>query len=85
MPFVWDGHDNATRMNDTGHGIGMHRYEWRDHELLTNIERLLTDVSIRMRLDQTSRWMQERDGRITAARHIDRLLSSTSSGRLVEV
>ena len=27
MPFVWDGHDNAQRVNDTNHGIGMHRYD----------------------------------------------------------
>ena len=78
MPFVWDGHDNATRMNDTEHGIGMHRYEWSDDELLGNIERLLTDSSIRARLDETSRYMQEQDGRMTAARRIDRLLGSTS-------
>ena len=77
MPFVWDGHDNATRMNDTGHGIGMHRYEWTDAELLGNIERLRTDRSIQERLAKTSRAMQEQDGRMTAARSIDRLLSST--------
>jgi MGT family glycosyltransferase len=78
MPFVWDGHDNATRMNDTGHGIGMHRYEWTDDELLGNIERLRTDASIQARLAETSRTMREQDGRMTAARSIDRLLSSTS-------
>ena len=76
MPFVWDGHDNAQRMNDTGHGIGMHRYEWSDGELLANIARLLTDASIQGRLEETSRWMQKSDGRITAARSIDNLLSS---------
>ena len=75
MPFVWDGHDNATRMNDTGHGIGMHRYEWSDDELLANIERLRTDASIQARLEETSRYMQKQDGRMTAARAIDRLLA----------
>ncbi len=78
MPFVWDGHDNAARMNDTGHGIGMHRYEWTDDELLGNIERLRTDSGIQARLKETSRIMRERDGRMTAARRIDRLLSATS-------
>jgi UDP:flavonoid glycosyltransferase YjiC (YdhE family) len=78
MPFVWDGHDNATRMNDTGHGIGMHRYEWTDGELLDNIERLRTDPSIQARLEETSRYMQERDGRMTAAHSIDGLLRGTS-------
>jgi UDP:flavonoid glycosyltransferase YjiC (YdhE family) len=78
MPFVWDGHDNATRMNDTGHGIGMHRYEWSDEELLGNIERLRTDPSIQARIAETSQYMQKQDGRMTAARSIDRLLTSTS-------
>ena len=76
MPFVWDGHDNATRVNDTGHGIGMHRYEWSDDELLGNIERLRTDTSIRTRLAKTSRIMQQQNGRLTAARSIDRLVAS---------
>jgi len=77
MPFVWDGHDNAQRMNDTGHGIGMHRYEWTDDELLGNIERLLTDSAIRARLKQTSDYMQAHDGRQEAARRIDALLRSS--------
>ncbi len=76
MPFVWDGHDNAQRVNDTGHGIGMHRYEWTDEELLGNIDRLLTNSSIRDRLEQTSAYMRARDGRREAARRIDALLSS---------
>jgi len=76
MPFVWDGHDNAQRVNDTGHGIGMHRYEWSDAELLGNIERLLTDAGIKARLAETSAYMQAHDGRQTAARRIDALLGS---------
>ena len=78
MPFVWDGHDNAKRVNETAHGIGMHRYEWADDELLGNIERLRTDASIQARLAETSRIMREQDGRRTAARSIDRLLVSAS-------
>jgi MGT family glycosyltransferase len=83
MPFVWDGHDNATRVNDTGHGIGMHRYEWSDEDLLGNIERLRTDAAIQGRLAQTSRHMQAQDGRMTAARSIDRLLATTAPPRSV--
>ena len=74
MPFVWDGHDNAQRVNDTGHGIGMHRYEWSDDELLGNIERLMTDEGLKSRLKETSAYMQAEDGRMTAARRIDKLL-----------
>ena len=27
LPYVWDGHDNATRVQETGHGLKMHRYD----------------------------------------------------------
>ncbi len=30
MPYVWDGHDNATRVQETGHGFKMPRYDWTD-------------------------------------------------------
>ena len=74
MPFVWDGHDNARRVNDTAHGIGMHRYEWTDAELRGNVERLLTDEKIRANVTATSRHMQAQDGRMRAAKAIDRLI-----------
>ena len=28
MPYVWDGHDNATRVQETGHGFKLDRYNW---------------------------------------------------------
>ena len=28
MPYVWDGHDNATRVHETRHGLKMPRYDW---------------------------------------------------------
>lgn len=77
MPFVWDGHDNARRVSDTGHGIGMHRYDWSDDELLDNVRRLLVDEGIRARLRETSAWMQAHDGRRTAATRIDALIGQT--------
>ena len=76
MPFVWDGHDNARRVNDTNHGIGMQRYEWRDEELLGNIERVLTDQKMRSTVKETSEYMQAQDGRMRAANAIDQLLAN---------
>ena len=32
MPYVWDGHDNATRVQETGHGLKLSRYDWTDAE-----------------------------------------------------
>jgi len=77
MPFVWDGHDNARRVNDTNHGIGMHRYDWSDDQLLDNVRRLLVDEAIQARLRETSAWMQAHDGRMTAATRIQAVLAAT--------
>ena len=76
MPFVWDGHDNATRVNNTKHGIGMSRYEWTDEELLANIETVLHDDKIRANVKATSEYMQAQDGRMRAANAINDLLES---------
>ena len=76
MPFVWDGHDNARRVNDTKHGIGMPRYDWRDEELLSNIERVLNDEEMRANVKATSEYMQAQDGRMRAANAINNLLAS---------
>jgi MGT family glycosyltransferase len=76
MPFVWDGHDNATRVNDTKHGIGMNRYEWTDEELLGNIVTVLNDAEMRANVKATSEYMQAQDGRMRAANAINDLLGS---------
>ena len=38
MPYVWDGHDNATRVEETGHGFKMPRYDWTEAELLAKLD-----------------------------------------------
>ena len=45
MPYVWDGHDNATRVHETRHGLKMPRYDWTEADLARNLETLLTDPS----------------------------------------
>ncbi|MDO8863828.1 glycosyltransferase [Haliea sp. E1-2-M8] len=78
MPFVWDGHDNAQRVNDTRHGIGMHRYEWSDNEFLDNIRTLLSDEEIRSNVRATSEYMRSQDGKEKAAEAIDQFLQSST-------
>ena len=46
MPYVWDGHDNAMRVQETGHGFHSDRYEWTDAELTAQIEACLTDADL---------------------------------------
>ena len=68
MPYVWDGHDNAMRVEETGHGHRLDRYEWTDEELLSMLEGMLTDTAMQDRLRATSAHMQSRSGTQKAAR-----------------
>ncbi|MBB3771297.1 MGT family glycosyltransferase [Angulomicrobium tetraedrale] len=68
MPYVWDGHDNAMRVEETGHGFRSERYEWSDAELIAKIEACLTDPAIAAKLKTTSAHMQACEGPKKAAR-----------------
>ena len=76
MPYVWDGHDNATRVQETGHGLKMHRANWTDDELAAALNTLLTDSQMHARLKATSVHMKAADGRQKAADIIERFLNS---------
>ena len=74
MPYVWDGHDNATRVQETNHGLKMHRADWRDEELAAALDTLINDRSMHEKLAATSAHMQSRDGTRKAARLLGGLL-----------
>lgn len=73
LPYVWDGHDNATRVQETGHGLKMDRYKWREAELAGALETLLTDRAMHTKLRQTSAHMRAQDGTQKAAELLDAL------------
>lgn len=73
MPYVWDGHDNATRVQETGHGFKMHRSDWTEGELARNLGDMLTSKAMQDRLAATSAHMQARHGPTKAAELLDRL------------
>ncbi|MQT14965.1 nucleotide disphospho-sugar-binding domain-containing protein [Segnochrobactrum spirostomi] len=75
MPYVWDGHDNATRVEETGHGFKMPRYEWTDDELAAKIEACLTDAAMKAKLAATSAHMQAQSGPAKAAKILEGLMS----------
>jgi MGT family glycosyltransferase len=77
MPYVWDGHDNATRVHETGHGIKMHRNDWRPEELGRNLEFILTDRAMKQRLAATSVHMRGQPGPEKAAKLLDALLKAS--------
>jgi MGT family glycosyltransferase len=73
MPYVWDGHDNAMRVQETGHGFRMDRYEWTDAELIAKLEQLLNDKAMAKKLVATSAHMQSSRGTEKAARLLSQL------------
>ena len=74
MPYVWDGHDNATRGHETGHGLKLDRYRWTQAELASKIEALLSDTGMCERLRATSARMHAEHGPTKAARLVNALL-----------
>ena len=68
MSYVWDGHDNAMRVQETGHGFRSERYDWTDEELIEMIETCLNDTAMARRLKATSEHMQSQNGQAKAAR-----------------
>ena len=78
MPYVWDGHDNAMRVQETGHGFKLARYDWTEAELLAKIESCLTDPAMKA-LAATSAHMQAQNGPEKAARLLEGLCDATST------
>lgn len=79
MPYVWDGHDNATRVDETGHGIKMHRNNWSGDDLANNIQRLLTDALMHDKLLKASTQMQSQQGPTQASSQLAALLKGNSN------
>ncbi len=67
MPFSWEGHDNAQRIEDKGYGAQLPRYDWSDEEFAATLDRLMTDEAMHARLATTSAHMQKQHGHAKAA------------------
>jgi UDP:flavonoid glycosyltransferase YjiC (YdhE family) len=76
MPYVWDGHDNATRIQETGHGFHLHRYDWTEAQLAERLAACLNDPGLRARLERIGAHMQAHNGPAKAARLLDGLLAA---------
>lgn len=74
MPYVWDGHDNATRVQETGHGLKLHRANWSQTQLAEAVERLLHDPEMAARLRATSQQMRSSPGPERAAQLLHQLI-----------
>lgn len=76
MPYVWDGHDNATRVAETGHGFKLPRYEWTPETLADTLDAALNDRAMAHRLAATAADMHGEHGPSKAARLLDGLLGN---------
>ncbi len=74
MPYVWDGHDNAMRAQETGHGFRFDRYEWTDADLERALHACISDKTMQIKLGATSKAMQSQHGPTKAARILDGIL-----------
>jgi MGT family glycosyltransferase len=74
MPYVWDGHDNATRVDEAGHGFYLHRLNWTKEELAEKINRMMSDEKMKATLAATSAHMQGQNGPVKAAKLLDELV-----------
>ena len=74
MPYVWDGHDNAKRVAETGHGHHLHRNHWKPKELRATIESMLSNKAMQERLAATSAHMRSEHGPTKAAAILSGLL-----------
>lgn len=70
MPYCWDGHDNATRAEETGVGRKLARYDWADGELVGKIESLIGDTAMQQRLGANAERMKRAAGATVAARSV---------------
>jgi MGT family glycosyltransferase len=68
MPFAWDGHDNAMRVQETGHGFRLTRADWTEAELAARVHECLHDRALHARLAATGARMRSQDGPAKAAR-----------------
>ena len=78
MPYCWDGHDNATHIDERGYGIKLDRYAWSDADIEGAVARMVTDKAMGDRLAKLSRHMQSQDGRRKGAEELDRLLKRSA-------
>jgi MGT family glycosyltransferase len=74
MPFAWDGHDNATRVQETGHGFTLSRADWTEAALAARLRDCLHERALRERLAATSKHMAAQSGPAKAARLLVGLL-----------
>ena len=73
LPLFWDQVDNAQRVDETGFGVRLSTYGFRDEEMTGAVDRLLADAALRTRMAGIAARMQAAAGTTRAADLIERV------------
>jgi MGT family glycosyltransferase len=73
LPIFWDQHDNAQRVDETGYGLRLATYSHDPAELVTALDRALSDEALRKRCAAAGSRLRRRPGTVLAADLIERL------------
>ncbi len=73
LPLFWDQVDNAQRVDETGFGVRLSTYGFRDEELTGAIDRLLADRALAARFAAMSARIKSEPGTAKAADLIERV------------
>ena len=73
LPLFWDQVDNAQRVDETGFGVRLSTYGFREEELTRAVDRLLGDVSLRTRMAAMSARIRGTSGTVRAAELIEQV------------
>lgn len=73
LPLFWDQYDNAQRLADTGYGARLPTYGWTEEQLLSTVERLITDQDLAGRMRANAREIQAKQGRTLSAELLERV------------
>ncbi len=73
LPLFWDQVDNAQRVDETGFGVRLSTYGFRDDELTSAVDRLVGDSSLHARMAAMSSRIRATSGTVRAADLVERV------------
>jgi MGT family glycosyltransferase len=78
LPLFWDQYDNAQRVHELGFGVRLDPYRFTDQQMHDAIDSLLTNYTLRSRLNAHGAAIRASDGLRKAADAIERLGQSAA-------
>ncbi|HEY3726807.1 MAG TPA: nucleotide disphospho-sugar-binding domain-containing protein [Solirubrobacteraceae bacterium] len=76
LPIFWDQHDNAQRVQETGAGVRLATYRFDGQQLVSTVDRLLSDELLIRRAAAAGQRLRRRPGSVVAADLIERLATT---------